>query len=111
MLVLSNLGEVTLSTNKVSHVVGIGASAGGLEALQALFSLLPANLNCAYVVVQHLSPDFKSLMDELIASHTDMVVHQAKDGEMLEPNRVYVIPAGKMLRVVESKTFIVLLFV
>lgn len=106
MLVLSNLGEVTLSTNKVSHVVGIGASAGGLEALQALFSLLPANLNCAYVVVQHLSPDFKSLMDELIASHTDMVVHQAKDGEMLEPNRVYVIPAGKMLRVVESKTYL-----
>lgn len=92
--------------NNVSHVVGIGASAGGLEALQSLFSVIPNNLNCAYIVVQHLSPDFKSLMDELIAKHTEMAVHQATDGETLEPNCVYVIPAGKMLRVVEGKIYL-----
>ena len=53
------------------RIVGIGASAGGLESLEQLFSALPADTGMAFVVVQHLSPDFRSLMDELIARHSD----------------------------------------
>lgn len=52
-------------------VVGVGASAGGLEALQRLFAVMPRQGRLAFVVVQHLSPDFKSLMTELLAPHTD----------------------------------------
>src|SRR5205807_666468 len=52
------------------RIVGIGASAGGLESLEQLFKALPADTGMAFVVVQHLSPDFRSLMDELIARHS-----------------------------------------
>ena len=51
-----------LKLNEARFVVGIGASAGGLEALQQFFVNLPSNSNVAYVIVQHLSPDYKSLM-------------------------------------------------
>ena len=73
------------------YIVGIGASAGGLEALQELFEFLPSDLGAAYVIVQHLSPDFKSMMDELLSKNTDMAVHQAQEGEVLKANTVYLI--------------------
>lgn len=92
--------------NPPSHIVGIGASAGGLEALQELFEGIPPDLGCAYVVVQHLSPDFKSMMDELLSKNTSMPTHQAREGEMLEANTVYLIPAGKLLRIAEGKFFL-----
>ena len=79
----------------VDHVVAIGASAGGLEALESLFDHLPAATGAAFVVITHLSPDFKSIMDELLARRTEMPVHVVEDGEPLEANRVYVIPPGK----------------
>ena len=53
-----------------SHVVGIGASAGGLEALERFFRAMPVDSGMAFVVIQHLSPDFKSLMDELLERFT-----------------------------------------
>lgn len=92
--------------DQVSHIVAIGASAGGLEALQLLFAKLPSNLGAAFVVVQHLSPDFKSLMSELLAKYTDMPVHQAQEGEQLETNHVYLIPAGKMMRIAENRIYL-----
>ena len=70
---------------KPSHIVGIGASAGGLEALQILFSELPSDTGAAYVVVQHLSPDFKSMMDQLLSKCTSMPVNVVKDGEVVKP--------------------------
>ena len=57
-----------------THIVGIGASAGGLEALERLFRAIPPDTGMAYLVVQHLSPDFKSLMPELLERHTLMPV-------------------------------------
>ena len=78
-------------------VVGIGASAGGLEAIEGLFDGLSPHLNMAYVVVQHLSPDFKSLMDELLARHTEMPIYQAEDGQHVEPNSIYLMPPKKEL--------------
>lgn len=92
--------------NKPTHIVGIGASAGGLEALQEFFAKVPANLGVAYVVVQHLSPDFKSMMDELLSKNTTMPTHQALEGEELQANCVYLIPAGKLMRLAERKIFL-----
>ncbi|HSN27403.1 MAG TPA: chemotaxis protein CheB, partial [Kofleriaceae bacterium] len=77
------------------RIVGIGASAGGLESLEQLFAALPPDTGMAFVVVQHLSPDFRSLMDELIARHSTMPVKIVDDGEKIEPNRIYLIPPRK----------------
>ena len=77
------------------HIVGVGASAGGLEALETLFDHVPAQCGMAFVVVQHLSPDFKSMMDELLARHTKMAVHRVTDGMQVTPNSVYLIPPKK----------------
>jgi two-component system CheB/CheR fusion protein len=76
-------------------VVGIGASAGGLEALEKLFGAMPENTGMAFVVVQHLSPDFKSVMDELLARRTRIPVHLVEDAMPVEPNRIYLIPPRK----------------
>ena len=77
------------------HIVGIGASAGGLEALERFFDNVPAATGAAYVVVQHLSPDFKSLMDELLARHTKLPIKLVEDGMAVEPDTVYLIPPKK----------------
>src|SRR3569832_2459063 len=77
------------------RVVGIGASAGGLESLEHLFSALPQDTGLAFVVVQHLSPDIRSLMDELIARHSDMPVHLVEDGMPVAANHIYLMPPGK----------------
>jgi two-component system, chemotaxis family, CheB/CheR fusion protein len=76
-------------------IVGIGASAGGLESLERLFSHVPADTGMAFVVLQHLSPDFKSLMDELLARRTSMPVRQAEHEVLVEPNSVYLLPPMK----------------
>ena len=55
-------------------VIGIGASAGGLEALQQFFGCMPGNSGLSFVVVQHLSPDYKSFMADILGKHTDMQV-------------------------------------
>src|SRR5688572_26985633 len=77
------------------YVVGVGASAGGLEALEKLFGAMPENTGMAFVVVQHLSPDFKSVMDELFARRTRIPVHLVEDAMPVEPNRIYLIPPRK----------------
>jgi two-component system CheB/CheR fusion protein len=78
-----------------SRIVGIGASAGGLESLERLFAVLPADTGMSFVVVQHLSPDFRSLMDELIARHSAMTVVVVEDGMRVEPNHIYLLPPRK----------------
>ncbi len=77
------------------HVVGIGASAGGLDALERFFDNLPESTEMAFVIVQHLSPDFKSLMDELLARHTNLPIHLVEDGMVVERGHVYLIPPKK----------------
>ena len=90
-------------TRRPTHLVGVGASAGGLEALETLFSEMPSGLGFAFVVVQHLSPDFESLMDELLARHTDMAIHRVIDGMEVLENSVYLIPPGKEMIVADGK--------
>lgn len=79
-------------------VVAIGASAGGLQALESFFSHLPENSGAAFVVVQHLAPDFKSLMPEILQRRTRIPVHSIEDNMILRPNAVYVLPPRKILR-------------
>ncbi|MDJ0520841.1 MAG: chemotaxis protein CheB [Planctomycetota bacterium] len=83
--------------------VGVGASAGGLEAIEALFSTMPDNTDMAFVVVQHLSPDFKSMMVELLSKRTAMDVVRADDGMIVEPNTVYLIPPKANLTIFKGK--------
>jgi signal transduction histidine kinase/chemotaxis methyl-accepting protein methylase/chemotaxis response regulator CheB len=76
-------------------IVGIGASAGGLQALQEFFDHLSSNSNAAFVVVQHLSPNFKSMMSELLQRHTEMPVHEITNNTEIHPNQVYILPPRK----------------
>jgi two-component system, chemotaxis family, CheB/CheR fusion protein len=87
-------GPVSPATH-LFHIVGIGASAGGLDALERLFSHLPTDTGMAFVVLQHLSPDFKSLMDELLSRRTKMPIRQAEHDMAVEPNTVYLLPPMK----------------
>ncbi len=71
------------------YIVGIGASAGGLEALERFFNQVPADTGAAYVVIQHLSPDFKSMMSEILARQTKLPIFSAEDGMEIKPNHIY----------------------
>ena len=75
-----------------THIVGIGASAGGLEALERFFQQLPEHTGMAYAVVQHLSPDFKSLMDELLARWTRMPIHLVEHQMPVVADAIYLMP-------------------
>lgn len=77
------------------YIVAIGASAGGLDALERFFDELPVNIGAAIVVIQHLSPDHKSMMDNLLSRHTSMPVLMAENGLAVQANHVYLIPPGK----------------
>src|SRR5688500_10535872 len=85
------------------YTVAIGASAGGLEAIHEFFDNMPASGNFSFVIVQHLSPDYKSLLVELISKHTDMRVYEAGHNMAVEKNCVYVIPNNKLLTIVHGK--------
>ncbi|HEY0759654.1 MAG TPA: chemotaxis protein CheB [Acidisarcina sp.] len=78
-------------------VVGIGASAGGLEAFTRLLASLPVNTGMAFVLVQHLDPANQSMLADLLSSHTSMTVRQAVQDIKIEPNHVYVIPPNRQL--------------
>lgn len=75
-----------------SCVVGVGASAGGLEALQQFLTFLPSNTGMAFVIIQHLSPDHKSLLVDILSKYTSMPVEEITDGMELQRNHVYTLP-------------------
>jgi two-component system CheB/CheR fusion protein len=80
-------------------VVGIGASAGGLDAFKKFFSAMPPDSGIAFVLVPHLDPAHESLMVELLARHTTMPVVEAENGMAVEANRVYIIPPNKYMTI------------
>lgn len=91
-----------LTSPHTFHVVGIGASAGGLEPLEVFFDTVPDDTGMAFVVVQHLSPDFKSHMKDLLSRRTGMVIRRVENGMQVEPNTVYLIPP-KMEMVIKQR--------
>ncbi|HVJ38560.1 MAG TPA: CheR family methyltransferase [Stenotrophomonas sp.] len=84
-------------------VVGLGASAGGVEALEGFFRSLPEKPGMAFVVVTHLSPAHPSQLPRILARFTDMPVHVATDGAVLQPNEIYVAPEGVVLGMAARK--------
>ena len=95
--------KITAGTQSSSIVIGIGASAGGLEALQQFFSYMPPNSGLSFVVVQHLSPDYKSLMADILGKHTEMSVCQAENHMAVEPDTVYLIPPKKYMTIKDGR--------
>jgi two-component system CheB/CheR fusion protein len=84
-------------------IVGIGASAGGIEALEGFFKGIPSDAGLAVVIVTHLSPERESLLHEIIARYTNMPVVVAKDGEQVSLNTVFVMPANAILGIEHGK--------
>ncbi|WP_242610691.1 chemotaxis protein CheB [Aquimarina brevivitae] len=80
----------------------MGASAGGLEALNSFFDNVQVNSNCSYIIIQHLSPDHKSLMAELLAKKTKLPITEINDDTELEKNHIYVIPPTMNLVIEEG---------
>ncbi|MEM1371783.1 MAG: chemotaxis protein CheB, partial [Pseudomonadota bacterium] len=87
----------------VFHLVGIGASAGGLEAIRDFVKHLPKQCGAAFVIVQHLSPDHQSLLTTLIDRETHLKVSDVRDGVVLEQDTIYVTPPNWEVKV-DSKT-------
>lgn len=88
--------------NATFPVIGIGASAGGLEALERFLSHVPKSCGMAFVIVQHLDPTRKGLMPELLQRSTGMKVAQVKDRTPVRPNCVYVIPPNKDMSILHG---------
>ena len=84
-------------------IVGIGASAGGLEALEQFFGNMPKDSGMAFVVIQHLDPDHKGIMPELLQRTTEMKVIQARDLIKVKPDCVYVLPPNKSMSILKGK--------
>ncbi|SCZ57453.1 chemotaxis protein CheB [Thiohalomonas denitrificans] len=83
-------------------IVGIGASAGGLEAATALLDALPPDTGLAFVLIQHLAPDHPSMLVDLLARHTDMPVEEAQNAVPAAPNHIYVIPPNASLGILHG---------
>ncbi len=83
-------------------VVGLGASAGGVKALQEFFASMPPNSGMAFVAILHLSPEHESKLPEILQAHTSMKVMQVTQTVKVEPNNVYVIPPNKQLEMVDG---------
>src|SRR6185312_5877533 len=90
------------TSEKLSLVVGIGASAGGLEAFTRFFANMPANSGMAFVLVQHLDPERASMLVELLSAKTSMPVMAAADGLPVTPNSLFVIPPNAVLTISEG---------
>lgn len=80
-------------------IVAIGASAGGMEPLMELFSLLPGCKNTAFIVIRHLHPDYKSEFSMLLQKYTQMPVLSIEGEEVVEPGKVYVLPEAKTVTI------------
>jgi two-component system, chemotaxis family, CheB/CheR fusion protein len=95
------VADISSSENSF-YVVGIGSSAGGLDALEKFFGSMPENTGMAFIVVSHLDPHHVSIMPELIQKSTKMKIFQAQDGMKVEPNKVYVSPANRDLAILHG---------
>ncbi|SDR70679.1 chemotaxis protein CheB [Gramella sp. MAR_2010_147] len=93
----STVETINKNNSEQPRIVAVGASAGGLEALKDFFKNIPANDKNAYVIIQHLSPDFKSMMGELLIKHTNLPIVQIKDQMQVKSGHIYLIPPANNL--------------
>lgn len=97
--------DMSLSVSPVKFpIIGIGSSAGGLPALEYFFSALPKDTptGMAFVVLQHMAPDYRSMLSEILMRYTKMEVHETKDGMTVNPDCVYVLPPNKDMIITEG---------
>ncbi|MBR0560557.1 CheR family methyltransferase [Neokomagataea anthophila] len=94
---------MTDTPHAAPFIVGVGSSAGGIEALRSMFSTAQCPTNMAFVIVQHLDPDYHSLLAQLLDRHTGLTVLQCEGGETLLPDHVYIIPPGHGLLLTKGK--------
>ena len=99
---VSKVEKTNQFDSKNFPIVGIGASAGGLEALELFFGNMPANNGMAFVVIQHLDPNYIGILPELLQRVTPMKVFQVIDGIKVKPNCVYVIPPNKSMALLKG---------
>ena len=107
----SNAMELQEAADKISvgfPIVGIGASAGGLGAFEAFFSGMPADADpgMAFILVQHLAPDHKSILSDLIKRYTRMQVFDIEDGMEVRPNCTYIIPPNRNLALLHGRLYL-----
>lgn len=95
--------HLTLNQENVRCYVGVGASAGGVEALQELFQHMPPDTGASFIIVQHLSPDAVSLMDKILQKSSSLPVQLAEEGAVPQPNHIYLNHPGKTLTMKEGK--------
>jgi two-component system CheB/CheR fusion protein len=88
-------------------IVGVGASAGGLKALEGFFSKIPADTGVSFVVIQHMDPVRKSMLAQLLSKATSMLVTEIEDGVTLKENRVYVTPPNRYITIMERRLFLI----
>lgn len=98
--------QATSVDEKIFPIVGIGASAGGLEALEHFLSHVPDQSNLGFVVIQHLDPTRKGILSELLQRSTQMKVTQVKDRTKVLPNHVYVIPPNKDISILKGVLYL-----
>jgi two-component system CheB/CheR fusion protein len=91
-----------VDSEKTFPVVGIGSSAGGVEALRMLFDKMPADTGMAFILVPHLAPDQESLLTEILRRHTSMPVHTAANGGEIAANALYVCPPNHVLTIEDA---------
>ena len=84
------------------YIIAIGASAGGMEAIHLLFDNTPED-GAAYVIIQHLSPDHKSFMAELLAKHSKLKIFEAENNMLIDSNCVYLMPKGKNMTIKDRR--------
>ncbi|MCX6701400.1 MAG: PAS domain-containing protein, partial [Methanomicrobiales archaeon] len=88
-------GRNTPTPESSFPIIGIGASAGGLEAFELFFKTMPVNSGMAFVLVPHLDPGHASMLSDILQRNTTMLVHEAVDQTKVQPNHVYIIPPAK----------------
>jgi len=98
----SKAGTIVKKTDSDFPIIGIGASAGGLEALEQFFANMPKDSGMAFVIIQHLDPDHVDMLPELLQRKTDMKVTQVTDNLQVKPNHVYVIPPNRSMSVLNG---------
>lgn len=101
-----NPENLKIAKNKQFPIVGLGASAGGLEAFESFFKIMPAESGMAFVLVSHLDPTHVSILPELIKKSTGMNVLQIVDGQKILPNHIYVIPPNKDLSILNGVLYL-----
>ena len=95
--------QITDSDQTPTAYVGVGASAGGVEAIGSFISQCPTDSGAAFILIQHLSPDHKSLMSEILNRRTLMPIRQAENDMEVEPNHIYLIPPRKKMSIFHGR--------